>query len=58
MTSQPQRTSTPAAGCKATKEELLKAGKTVIDVGPICLDENILCRVGCHPSVTGKIKFQ
>jgi len=49
------RVNAPAEGCKATKEELLGKKKNPLDVDddcPICRDTfNVLCQVGCHPTV-------
>ena len=46
----------PAAGCKATKEELLgsKLNLDITDNCPICLKRNVKCEVANHPTAQGK----
>ena len=45
----------PAAGCKATKEELKnEEGLKPCDYCPICLKRNVKCEVANHPTAQGK----
>jgi hypothetical protein len=37
--------------CGACKEELLTAGKNVLESCDLCFDERVSCRVGNHKSV-------
>jgi hypothetical protein len=46
----PVLSKTPDEGCRATKEELIGAGKTPWDDCPVCFRYGISCAVGSHPS--------
>ena len=49
-----ERSDEPHTGCRASQEALLNDRVSPLGIAddcPICLDANILCRVGCHPSI-------
>jgi len=48
------RQSTPGSGCKAYQESLKQDGFKLADDCPICkVTFELLCQIGCHPSISG-----